>query len=245
MIQFNLLPDVKKEYIKTKRTKHLIITTSALSSAVVLVVLLLLFSFVQFSQKKSINDLSKDISTEIAKVTSVEGIDEILTIQNQLESLPGVNQSKPEVSRIIDYLKIVTPQGVFISSLDLNVANSTIELSGTAETLALINTYADTLKFATFKTIDVGDENNEKQSLVDNNDRTFSNVLTDLSRGSEKSSYTITLGYAPVIFDNTKVVTIVVPKDTVTTRSVTGQPKLDSNELLFDTPPENGTGAGE
>jgi Tfp pilus assembly protein PilN len=242
MIQFNLLPDVKKEYIKTKRTKHLIITTSALSSIGVLVVLLMLFSYVQFAQKKSINDLTKDIAVEIAKVTSIEGLDEILTIQNQLESLPDVNQAKPEVSRIIDYLKIVTPQGVFISSLDLDVTNSTIEISGTAETLALINTYADTLKFATYKTIDVGDEDNENQTLVDNSDKTFSNVLTDLSRGSEKASYSISLSFDPVIFDNTKVVTIVVPKDTVTTRSVTGQPKLNSDESLFNAPPENETG---
>jgi len=243
MIQFNLLPDVKKEYIRTKRIKHLILTVSGIVSVSVVVVLVMLFSFVQFAQKSNINDLTKDINSEIVKVTSIEGLNEILTIQNQLEELPAVNQGRPEISRIFDYLKIVTPQGVFISSVDLNVANSTIEITGSAETLALINTYADTLKFATYKTVDVGDEDNE--TLVDNGDRTFSNVITDLSRNSDGASYTIALQYDPVIFDNTKIVTMVVPKDTVTTRSVTGQPKLESNESLFNAPPENETGADQ
>jgi len=243
MIQFNLLPDVKKEYIRTKRIKHLILTVSGIVSVSVVVVLIMLFSFVQFAQKSNINDLTKDINSEIVKVTSIEGLNEILTIQNQLEELPAVNQGRPEISRIFDYLKIVTPQGVFISSVDLNVANSTIEITGSAETLALINTYADTLKFATYKTVDVGDEDNE--TLVDNGDRTFSNVITDLSRNSDGASYTIALQYDPVIFDNTKIVTMVVPKDTVTTRSVTGQPKLESNESLFNAPPENETGADQ
>jgi Tfp pilus assembly protein PilN len=243
MIQFNLLPDIKKEYIKTKHIKYVVTTTSVLISSSVIVLLLAMFSFIQFGQKSSIADLTADIDREIAKINSVEGLDEILTIQNQLESLPGINEGKPEVSRIIDYLNVVTPQGVFISSLDLNVTNSEIEISGTANTLALVNTYADTLKFATYKTVDVGDENND--TLVDEGSRSFSNVITDLSRSSDEATYTITLSYEAIIFDNTKIVTVVVPKDTITTRSVTGQPKLGSNESLFNAPPENEEGAGQ
>lgn len=243
MLQLNLLPDVKKEYIKTKRTKRLILSISSMVSISVFVLLILIFSFVRFAQKKSISDLTKDIDKEIVKVTSTEGINEILTIQNQLKSLPAINAEKPETSRIIDYLKILTPQGVFISSLDLDVTNNTIEITGSSDSLALINTYADTLKFATYKTKKVGDETDD--SLIDSGDKPFNSVITDLSRSNENASYTIKLSYDPIIFDNTKVVTVVVPKNTVTTRSVTGQPKLSSDESLFNAPPEDKTGADQ
>jgi Tfp pilus assembly protein PilN len=235
MIQFNLLPDVKKEYIKAKRTKHLIISISSLVSVSVLVVLFLLFSFVQFAQKKSISDLTKDIETEVATVKSVEGVDEILTIQNQLNALPALNEERPEVSRIFNHLKAVTPVGVSISSIDLDVTNSTIELVGTANTLALINTYADTLKFATYTVRDIDDE--ENKTLIDDGSKPFDQVVTDLNRNTDRASYTITLNYDPILFDNKKIVTIIVP-NTVTTRSVTSQPSLDSSEALFDTPPD-------
>ena len=43
MIQFNLLPDVKLDYIKSKKNKHLIITSSVIVSGAALAVLIILF----------------------------------------------------------------------------------------------------------------------------------------------------------------------------------------------------------
>jgi Tfp pilus assembly protein PilN len=222
MLQFNLLPDVKKEYIKAKRQKRLVITVSVITGVTSLVLLFLLFSYVQFAQKKSIDDLTEDISTEVAKVNSVQGLNEILTIQNQLKSIPGVVEEKPETSRIFDYIRLVTPTNVFISSLELDVINNTIEVSGSASDLVAINTFADTLKFATYKTKDIEDG------------KPFSNVITDLTRNSEKSSYLIEMQFDPILFDNKVDVALIVPK-TVTTRSVTGQPDIEGNqnEALF------------
>lgn len=222
MIQFNLLPDVKKEYIKAKRQKRLIITASTLATISSLVLLFLLFSFVQFAQKKSIDDLTKDITAEVAAINSVQGLNEILTIQNQLNSIPELVEDKPETSRIFDYMRIVTPKNVFISSLDLDIVNSTMEVTGSATDLASINTFADTLKFVTYTDGEVTDG------------KPFTNVVTDLSRNNENSSYSIKLQFDPILFDNKSDVVLVVP-NTITTRSVTGQPELgrDENEALF------------
>ena len=54
MIQFNLLPDVKQEYLKAKRTKQLVVLVSIIASATALTVLLLLFISVNVVQKKSL-----------------------------------------------------------------------------------------------------------------------------------------------------------------------------------------------
>jgi len=51
MIQFNLLPAVKLEYVKAQRTKHLLILISAVSSAVALLVLTLSIISVDVVQK--------------------------------------------------------------------------------------------------------------------------------------------------------------------------------------------------
>lgn len=232
MIQFNLLPDVKKQYIQTKRTKRLIMSMSLIACAASLGVLLLVFSYVQIAQKKSINDLTEDIATEIAAVKSINGIDEILTIQNQMSTLPGLHQKRPATSRIFEYLNKVTPQNVFIGSVKLDIGTSSLEISGTAESLAAINTYVDTLKFATYSSGDVKDE------------KPFSNVITSLSRNSENANYTVKFNFVPVLFDNTVVSTISVPK-TVTTRSTLGLPVLESSNDLFKENPTTEDGGGQ
>ena len=225
MIQFNLLPDIKKQYIQTKRTKRMIISFSMIACAASLGLLLLVFSYVQVAQKKNINDLTKDIATEVAAVKSINGIDEILTIQKQMETLPSLHKDKPATSKIFEYLNSVTPQKVFISSVKLDIASSYLEITGSAESIAMVNTYVDTLKFATYSSGD---------SIKD--EKPFSNVITTLSRSKEGASYTIKFNFEPVLFDNTVVSTITVP-NTVTTRSTLGLPALDSSNDLFKEDP--------
>lgn len=219
MVQFNLLPDIKKEYIKAKRTKRLIISVASLVTVASLVVTGLLFSFVQFGQKSNISDLTDDINAERAAIESIENLDEILTIQNQLRTLPELHQQKPETSRIFEYLVRVTPEQVKIQEVTLDFASSTLEIAGAADTIADINQYVDTLKFATYKTEDIDDG------------KPFTDVVSDLSRSNDTASYNITMVFDPILFDNTVDVTIVVPEQ-VTTRSVVGKPSLDDSELF-------------
>jgi Tfp pilus assembly protein PilN len=221
MIQFNLLPDVKKQYIKAKRTKRLIISISTIVSVSAIAVLLLLVSYVQFAQKKNIDDLTEDIAIEVAKVESINDIDKILTIQNQLEALPKLHEDKPETSRLFGYLTTVTPSDVFISTTTLDITKNQLEITGTANNIASINKFADTLKFATYSS---GDSSGKSP---------FTNVLTRLSRNAETANYSITLKFEPILFDNTAEVVIIIP-NTVTTRSTINQPGAPNpNDTLF------------
>lgn len=104
MIQFNLLPDVKMKYVKAKRTKKLIISTSLLVSVASVFIVAVLFGVVQIGQKKHISDLTADIKTETKKIQSVENLDELLTVQNQLTLLTELHQKKPQTSRLFDYI---------------------------------------------------------------------------------------------------------------------------------------------
>ena len=61
MIQFNLLPDVKLEYIKAKRTKRSVMLVSIIATGVALGISIMLFLTVSVLQKQHINNLNNDI----------------------------------------------------------------------------------------------------------------------------------------------------------------------------------------
>lgn len=238
MIQFNLLPDVKKQYIKAKRTKRLIMSISTLSAVGAIVVVSILLS-VQFAQQKNISDLTKDIESGVSELESIENLNEILTIQRQLESLPGLHESKSESSRIFDYLVQLTPSDVKISSVQVDLEEGIIVIEGNAPSLASVNRYTDTLRFAKYTAIPNQDSANgetiEGSETSADQILAFSNVSTELSRNEERSSYEIRAEFDPILFDNTQTVAIIVP-NTVTTRSTQGKPTISSDDTnpLFE-----------
>ncbi len=210
MIQFNLLPDVKMQYVKAKRTKRLIISTSTLISIVCVGVILLLFSVVQIAQKKHISDLSTDIEVATKKIQSIEGLDEILTVQNQLTLLPGLHEGKPKSSRLFDYLAFVSPTEAKIVSLNFDTVTSTIVIQGTADKIATVNKLVDNIKATTYSV--------EGQS-ADSKTAPFTQVSTQLSGDNEKASYKIDIIYDPVIFENTKEIIMQLEGQSFSTKS--------------------------
>jgi len=229
MIQFNLLPDVKKEYIKVRRTKRLIMVGSLSASVISIVVVLILFAFVQGSQKSHIDNLSDDIQEEFTALKSVEDLDRILTVQNQLSTLETLHIQKPETSRLFDYLTQLIPSSVTVSTLTLDMTNASINMSGRADSLASINQFVDTLKFSTYTIRDQESEAVEP----------FSNVVTRLNRDNISATYTLDLVFDPLLFDNTVDVALSVP-NIVSTRSSSNRPGdvAPNSEDIFDDTPE-------
>lgn len=217
MIQLNLLPDVKTKYIKAQRTKRTVLLSTFVISGVAIGVVLLLASVVYGAQKIRLNSLDGDIKTKTAVLKNIDGLDKILTIQNQLNALPGLHSTKPVVSRIFVFLPQITPTDVKISSYDLKLEDSTMTFTGTAKDLGAVNKFVDTLKFTKFTT----DTNTDVSSAP----LAFSSVvLSSFSRSDKDASYTVTLKYDPNLFVSTnKTVTLVVPKIT-STRSETERP---------------------
>lgn len=237
MLQFNLLPDVKKEYIKAKHQKHIILTTSMVSAGVSILIVVLLFSFVQFGQKTNISDMTEDISAKIEEIRSIEDMDKILTIQSQLESLPALHEAKPESSRVFSYLTQLTPANVKIRSVDIDFENSTMLIEGIAPDLVSINRFADTLKFSKYKAVPKPTDDSQSELSIEDAEELepFSSVTTALLRSEDSSTYEINLVFDPVIYDNTQEVVLIIP-NIVTTRSTQGKPSISdqSDNPLFD-----------
>lgn len=130
MVQFNLLPDVKLEYVKTQRTKRLLTLISIVVSIVGLAVLFLSFVTVNVVQKKSLNDLSSDITKYSSQLKNVKDLDKILTVQNQLSTLKGLHDQEPVASQLFGYITKVTPEQASLSDLSVDFVGDTMTVSG-------------------------------------------------------------------------------------------------------------------
>lgn len=229
MIQLNLLPDVKLEYIKAQRSRSLIISVSVLVTIAAVAILVLLLA-VEGLQKKHINDLSRDIGTQSSKLQHEPQINKMLTVQSQLESLTALHAGKPAASRLFDYLNQVTPVQVNISDFKMDFTQQTATVTGTSDSLADVNKYVDTLKFTKYTT-----DSNKTGTPA------FSNVvlsnfsLSTSQNPSQAATYTINLSYDKNIFDITQNVKLTVPNLT-TTRAQIDQP----TDLFQAAPPKGG-----
>jgi hypothetical protein len=190
MIQFNLLPDVKIKYLKVQRKKRMVMLVSLIVAGVSIAVVTVLFVSVQGVQKRNLDKIAKEVEEESKKLNSVQDLNKILTIQNQLSSLPALHDQKPITSRIFQYLTLVTPSQATISALDLSFETNILTITGTADSLLTINQYADTLKFATYK------------NSVTDTGKPFTNVVTTLNKELLKITYSITTTIDPALFED-------------------------------------------
>jgi hypothetical protein len=213
MIQFNLLPDIKIQYLKAKRQKHVVILISVLATTVSLAVFILLLVTVFGLQKKNVSDLNKDIKSSSSQLQGVQDLNKILTVQNQLGSLKTLHDKKVVSSRLLDYLTQVTPANASISKLEVDYSLNTMTITGNAPTLSVVNTYTDTLKFTKYSTSAGGGQKNAFSDVV----------LKTFTRDATSTTYEISLKYDPIIFSNAQQVTLNVPK-IITTRSETDKP---------------------
>ena len=233
MIQLNLLPDVKLEYIKTQRQRRLVVSVSGIVT-IVSIALLVAFLVVGLAQRKHLSDLSRDISSEAHSLQQQPDITKVLTVQNQLESLSSLHADKPAASRLFDnYLNEITPGNVSISSFHIDFTQDTATITGTADSLSSVNKYVDTLKFTTYTS-----SNNSSASSAFSNVVLSSFGLNGSTSSAQAATYTISLSYDKNIFDITEMVKLSIP-NLVTTRSELAQP-----DDLFKAAPATNTSGG-
>jgi hypothetical protein len=214
MIQFNLLPDVKLEYIKARRLKRMVIVLSTATAAASIALLVILFLVVGVFQKQHLNNLSADIKKESSQLQDIPDLNKILTIQNQLNSLPALQTQAPLTSRLFNYVQQSTPNTLSISSLTVDVANHTVSIQGKADSLETVNKYVDTMKFTKYS---VAGDDAQKNLFSET-------VLSSFNRDDKTASYTIDSKFSEAWFDSTNGIKLDVPQGLVTTRSETQKP---------------------
>jgi Tfp pilus assembly protein PilN len=207
MIQFNLLPDIKVEFNKTRKLKRLMIFISFVALGLSVFLIVVTFSLAAV-QKNHISNLDEDITSLENEIKATPDLEKILTVQNQLNSLPALFDGRPAIERIPAYIDRVTPVGVELTDFSFDFSQSTIEFEGKSTDFKPVNQFVDSLKFTTYSV-----EGAEGETLA------FKEVFySDFGRDDKAATYTIKMTFDPLIFDQTKQVTLKVPEG-VTTRS--------------------------
>lgn len=214
MIQINLIPDIKAEYLKAQRLRHsvLVIAGGIIVGSVLLLVMLSSYAF--GVQNFRLNSLQSSINENTQQIKSNQDLDKILTIQNQMIQLTPLHDSKPVAARMFDFIQKTTPNNVQFDNYRVGFDGSTVEINGSAESVVKINEFVDTLKFTEVQTFD---------SAADST-FAFSNVVLESFGSGENSNFRITFNFNPILYNSSQEnVVLVVPKIT-TTRSQTEQP---------------------
>jgi hypothetical protein len=207
MIQFNLLPEIKLKYLKAQKLRRFITIGAVGLSAIAIAIFIFMLFFVDVIQKKSISDLNHDITRETAQINATKNIDTILTVQNQLNSLPALYSQRPVVLRLFDYLNQMTPQNISATTLGADFGLHTITLTGKSNNLQTVNNFIDTIKLTTY---------NLDTSAVVSADAPFNSVvLSSFSIDSTNgASFTITFSFNPIIFDESHTIKLNLPTPT-------------------------------
>ncbi|HSW99814.1 MAG TPA: hypothetical protein VLH38_02135 [Patescibacteria group bacterium] len=218
MIQFNLLPDIKIQYLKARRQKHLVMLGSTVAIIFSIGATVILISVVFGLQKKNISDLNRDIKAKSSELQSTRNLNRMLTVQNQLTSLPALHNAKPVASRLYGFVTQVAPTAASISHLNADFQKNTITITGAADSLSTVNSFTDALKFATYHTST--NAKSEKAAFSDV-------VLNTFGRDDKGASYTIIASFSPALFSEQADVTLNVPN--ITTRTNGGSGALFKN----------------
>ena len=134
MIEINLLPNVKRELLKTRAMRNRVISISFLvgGASIAAVVVLALILGSQIAAEAVQNGVIKDRND---KLMAVEDLNKVVTIQHQLTKINEQHSGKKINSRIFDVVTAVNPvapNNISFSDIKVNPESKTITLEGSA-----------------------------------------------------------------------------------------------------------------
>jgi hypothetical protein len=215
MIELNLLPDVKKEFLKAQRTRNNVISGAIILTIAAAVITAILASTVYIGQNAVIALQTKSVKEKNDKLKSQPEIEKYLTVQNQLKNIDTLHNGKYLYSRALTYLQALnpsTPNNVVLSSVSLKKEDKSLELEGSVRNFEALTIFKTTLQTAKLK-YQTANSSDQQETVL------FNTVtLADAGiRSSDKTSvvnFRMLLTYPEAIFlTSTKNGKIEVPNE--------------------------------
>lgn len=204
MIEINLIPDVKQEFIRAQRMRAQVISWSIVAGviAVGVVAALAIYVFGVQWARSAYDD--KVIKTTYNQLAQNPDLSKNLTIQNQLASIESLHDSVPATSRLFSALDAVNPPAPnTIDSNDvlLDTSAGTVTLQAqSAGGYQALETYKKTLTNAQVQYT----QNGSTQTAPLATDISIDNVSYGQdSSGNNIVTFTATFTYAPELLDIT------------------------------------------
>lgn len=133
MIEVNLIPDVKQEFIRAQRARNLVISLSIVVAIAFAAVVTLMALYVFGVQAVRSSSADSEISKQAKTLQNVPDLSKALTLQNQLAAISNKHDSTTVDSRMFDLISTVVQSGntnVTISNFEINTDTTTITLEG-------------------------------------------------------------------------------------------------------------------
>lgn len=165
MIRLNLIPDVKLEYLRIKRTHKRVMGIASIVTLGAIGLVVLLAVWVYGGQTLHKNYLTSEIQKNEKKLKAIPDIDKYLTLQNQLANLTALHEKKSDFSRLLQYLPILTPAAphdVKFNQIEITSEaelGNTLTFEGETKDYTGLSTFRDTLSNAQLK----GEDNAEEK----------------------------------------------------------------------------------
>ncbi len=216
MIEINLIPDVKREFIHAQKMRNLAITVSILIGAMAagVVVLLALLLGAQALHESISRGQVKD---QFKALQSTDNIDNVLTIQNQLSKISSINDTKTMDSRLFDVLSAISPAApndIKVSTARIDPSTKTLTIEGSAaqgfaatETFrkTILNTKLESTVSGTTSSVPLADSVTIGETSYGEG-----------ADGSKVLRFTISFVYPDGLFDNTlKSLRVITPTSAV------------------------------
>ena len=213
MIEINLLPNVKRELLKTRAMRNRVISISFLvggASIAAVVVLALIFGS-QIAAEAVQNGVIKDRND---KLMAVEDLNKVVTIQHQLTKINEQHSGKKINSRIFDVVTAVNPvapNNVSFSDIKVNPESKTITLEGSAVNgYSALETLKKTILNTKVQTTD-GDKSSEVSLTKEIKDGDTS--FGENSEGKKVLQFSFSFEYAEELLEpaNNGTVSVLTP----------------------------------
>ncbi len=205
MIELNLLPDVKQEFVRSQRLKRIIIA-SMIALVVVVLGLLVLVAFYVYGIQTVRNKLADDdIAKYSEEIKKDKNLTRNLTIQNQLSTLSDAHSEKVSMDRLFDYLKILNPQepnNMKISKADIDIETNTITLEVSTSSYLSISIIKDTFINAKLSYTDPDTGEKIKDTSLFESVDILDPSVGKTNDGRVVAGFKASLVYKPQIFDS-------------------------------------------
>ena len=212
MIQVNLIPDIKRELLRAQQMRRTAISISIFAGVIAAgaVVALGIILGVQVVHE---NIVRENIKKEYNTLKSVDNIENVLTIQNQLTSIQSYQDKRTIDSRLFDVLGAINPaepNSVKFSSIKFDPLATTISIEGTA-----VNGYAATETFRKTilnTTVESGSGSDLVKTPLATEVTIGETSYGEAADGARVLRFTVSFAYPEGLFDNSlKNIKIVTP----------------------------------
>lgn len=211
MISLNLLPDVKKDLLRVRRERNLVVSISVVVVGASIGVLLLLSGTlgVLVATKALMENGIKNDEQTIKQAQKKKQLDKYITIQNQLKQIGKLKSDQQVYSRLMDYLtqlnpaapnnvqissaKIEAPAGSSSgtsssSSSSASADGITMTIEGKTTNFSALDVYKNTLSKAQLSyEVEEEDTSSDSESSA-NSDGTYSKETSSDSDSADSDS---------------------------------------------------------